>query len=191
MRLTQLMSEARACTVCASELADGCRPLIQGSARARVLIIGQAPGSAAHASGIPWDDRSGARLREWLGVTDDEFYDASRVALMPMGFCYPGTGRSGDLRPRGECAPLWHDRLLAGFKGVELTVYAGRYAFERYLSDGYASLTDAVRDCDGLLPTRVALPHPSPRNNLWLSKHPWFEEEVVPALRRRVRGLMG
>ena len=191
MRLTQLLREARLCTACAEHLEHGCRPLLQGTIRSRVLIIGQAPGSAAHASGVPWDDRSGARLRDWLGLSDAEFYDKDLIALMPMGFCYPGTGASGDLRPRPECAPLWHDRLLAGFRSVELTVFTGRYAFERYVGDGYGTLTEAVGDWGALLPGRVVLPHPSPRNNMWLRRHPWFENEVIPALHRRVRGLVG
>jgi uracil-DNA glycosylase len=191
MRLQQLIKEVKACDECASALPHGCRPLIQGSTSSRMLIIGQAPGAAAHASGIPWDDRSGARLRAWLGITSDEFYDAQWVALMPMGFCFPGTGKSGDMKPRRECAPLWHDRLLHGFQGVDLTILVGRYAFDQYLSEEFASLTDAVGGWGQLLPSRVALPHPSPRNNRWLGKHPWFENEVVPALRRRVRGLMG
>lgn len=191
MELQQVLSEARACRICEPHLPKGCRPLIQGSERSRIVVIGQAPGAAAHGSGVPWDDRSGARLRAWLGVTEAEFYDPDVFALLPMGFCYPGTGKGGDLRPRPECAPEWHGRLLAGFVSVSLTVITGRYAFDRYLGEGYGALTEGVRRFDGLLPERIALPHPSPRNNIWLKKNPWFEAEVLGALRCRVRALLG
>ncbi len=190
MKLQQLLTEARSCRICEPHLPHGCRPLIQGSAQSRIVVIGQAPGAAAHASGVPWDDRSGERLRSWLGVSDDEFYDPKLIALLPMGFCYPGTGTSGDLRPRTECAPEWHERLLTGLKSVSLTVVTGKYAFDRYLGDEFDTLTESVRAHADLLPERIALPHPSPRNNIWLKKHPWFEREVLVALRARVRALL-
>lgn len=190
MKLELLINEARSCRICEPHLPRGCRPLLQGSAGSRMVVIGQAPGAAAHESGVPWDDRSGQRLRSWLGVSDAEFSDPDLVALLPMGFCYPGTGSGGDLRPRPECAPEWHERLLAGFESVSLTIIIGKWAFERYLGDEYGTLTDAVRACDDLLPGRIALPHPSPRNNIWLKKHPWFEGEVLPALRARVRAAL-
>ena len=181
-----VLREARACTVCAPHLPLGPRPLLAGARGSRILIIGQAPGAAAHASGVPWDDRSGERLRAWLGVTPEVFYNPALVALMPMGFCYPGKGRSGDNPPRPECAPLWHERIRGALGAVALTVYVGQYAFARYLGDEYATITDAARAFDELLPSRVALPHPSPRNNIWLKKHRWFEKDAVPALQRCV-----
>lgn len=189
LSLPQLRA-ARACTVCAPHLPLGPRPLLAVSRTARLVIIGQAPGRAAHESGIPWNDKSGERLREWLGITPEVFYDDSRVALLPMGFCYPGTGRAGDLAPRPECAPLWHDKLLRAMKNLGLTVFIGRYAFERYLGDRYEDVTEAVKDFKVLLPERVALPHPSPRNNIWLKKNPWFRASVVPALQRRVKKIL-
>jgi uracil-DNA glycosylase len=190
MKLELFIDEARSCRICEPHLPHGCRPLLQGSTRSRIVVIGQAPGAAAHESGVPWSDRSGQRLRSWLGVTDEEFYDPDLVALLPMGFCYPGTGTGGDLRPRQECAPQWHERLLARFESVSLTVLAGKYAFERYLGDKYDTVTDAVRAHGELLPERIALPHPSPRNNIWLKTHQWFESEVLVALRARVRAVL-
>ena len=187
--LSVLLDEARACRICEADLPRGPRPLLQGSATARILIVGQAPGAEAHTSGVPWDDRSGRRLRDWLGLDDAQFYDARLVGLMPMGFCYPGRGRSGDLPPRAECAPQWHGRLIAAFRGVRLTIFVGRHAFSRYLASDHPSLTDAVAAHDDLLPDRVALPHPSPRNNVWLARHAWFERDVLPALRARIATL--
>lgn len=180
------LAEARACAVCTPHLPLGPRPLVAGSKTSRLLIIGQAPGRIAHESGVPWNDQSGKRLREWLGLTEEQFYDESLVALMPMGFCYPGTGSSGDMPPRPECAPLWHDTLAHAFKGVVLTVYIGQYAFGRYLSELHSTLTEAVAAHASLLPGCICLPHPSPRNNIWLKKHPWFASELLPALRERV-----
>lgn len=191
MKLLQLLEQARGCRVCERDLPAEPRPLLQGSSTSRLLIIGQAPGAAAHESGIPWHDRSGERLRDWLGISDSQFYDAKRVALMPMGFCYPGKRAAGDAPPRPECAPLWHPRLLDGFKRVKLTVYIGGYAFERYLSDRFESVTDAVRGFEQLMPSSVALPHPSPRNNIWLKKNGWFESLLVPRLRSRVADVIG
>jgi uracil-DNA glycosylase len=181
-----ILKEARACTHCAEDLPEGPRPLVAGSRTSRVLIIGQAPGRAAHASGVPWNDRSGERLRDWLGLSSEEFYDEQLVALMPMGFCYPGTGASGDMPPRPECAPLWHDRILFALTDVQLTVLVGRYACERYTNGTRATLTDSVRRFKAHLPKRIALPHPSGRNNLWLRKNPWFEAQTLPALRARI-----
>ncbi len=188
--LLQVLREARACDVCADRLPMGPRPLIAATAASRMMIIGQAPGRAAHESGIPWHDRSGERLRDWLGITPATFYNAAKVGLMPMGFCYPGAGKSGDLAPRPECAPLWHDKILFGLKQLKLTIYVGQYAFDRYLGSAYPALTQAVLDFDTLLPTRVVLPHPSPRNNIWLRKNPWFETQLLPELRRRVKEIM-
>jgi uracil-DNA glycosylase len=181
-----LSEEARACRVCAPELDHEPRPVFAAHARARVLIVGQAPGRRVHASGIPWDDASGERLREWMGVSRETFYDARRIAILPMGFCYPGTGSSGDLPPRPECAPLWMDRFLAALPDVRLTLLVGRYAQARFL-DGETDLTRTVRQFrTHLRRRRLPIPHPSPRNNIWLAKHPFFERTVMPVLRRRV-----
>jgi len=186
--LTSLLREIRACTLCAEHLPLGPRPVLAAHAGARVLIIGQAPGRRVHASGVPWDDPSGDRLREWLGVERDVFYDARSVALVPMGFCYPGTGRSGDLPPRPECAATWHEPVLSRLPRVRLVVLLSRYAHEAYLGDRCkGSLTDTVRAWKEYGPRHFPLPHPSPRNNLWLRKNPWFERGVVPDLKKRVR----
>lgn len=190
MKLQQTLNEARSCRICEPNLPHGYRPMIQGSALSRIVVIGQAPGAAAHESGMPWNDRSGERLQSWLGGSDNEYYDPKLIALLSMGFCYPGTGKSGDLRPRPECAPEWHDRLLSGFRSVSLTVITGKYAFDRYLGDEYDTLTESVRAYADLPTERIALPHPSPRNNIWLKKHQWFDREVLVVLRAHVRALL-
>lgn len=184
----RLLAEIRACRVCAPTLPHEPRPVVQAGATARILIIGQAPGSKVHASGVPWDDDSGERLRDWTGLSRAEFYDPVEVALMPMGFCYPGKGRSGDLPPRKECAPLWHPRLLAAMPDVRLTLLVGQYAHKAYLPrELRGSLTEAVRRhaeaADGLFP----LPHPSWRSRIWMRRNPWFETDVLPVLRGRIR----
>jgi uracil-DNA glycosylase len=185
--LTSLLTEIRACTHCSAHLSHGPRPIVQAGAAARILIIGQAPGTKVHASGIPWDDPSGDRLREWMGLGKAAFYDAEKIALMPMGFCYPGKGESADLPPRPECAPLWHDRLRAELPDIALTLLVGQYAQAGYLpAKPKRSMTEAVH-CfahapGGLFP----LPHPSWRSTLWMRKNPWFESDVLPVLRARV-----
>jgi uracil-DNA glycosylase len=182
-----LATEARACRLCADELPVEPRPVIQGDARARILIAGQAPGRRVHETGIPFNDPSGVRLREWLGIDAEVFYDPCRVALLPMGFCYPGTGRSGDLPPRRECAPQWRAPLLEALPNIRLTVAVGSYAIRWHLPESRGSLGDVVRDWREHAPALFVAPHPSPRNNRWLREHPWFEGEVVPALRAAVR----
>ena len=189
-KLNILLTEVRACKVCAPVLPLGSRPLLAASAQSRVLIIGQAPGTAAHESGIPWNDRSGDRLRDWLGVGKETFYDATKVALMPMGFCYPGAGHGGDLAPRPECAPLWHEKLLKLMPKLGLTLYIGRYSQASYLTGQYETLTEAVQAWDEQLPNYLALPHPSPRNQMWMKRNVWFEADVLPALRGRVGKLL-
>ena len=189
--LGALLSEVRNCQVCASQLPLGPRPVLRASNTARLLIIGQAPGTKVHASGIPWNDPSGDRLRDWMRVGHDTFYDESRVAIVPMGFCYPGKGRSGDLPPRPECAPLWHARLLALMPKVELVLLVGQYAQRYYLQTGDQALTDTVRHFRRYAPQYLPLPHPSPRNQLWLKRNPWFQREVLPVLRTRVKRLLG
>lgn len=190
LSLPQLVAAAQGCAVCANDLPCGPRPLLQAGRSAAIMIIGQAPGRRAHDSGTPWDDASGQRLRDWLGVSEAQFYDSGCIALMPMGFCYPGTGASGDLPPRPECAPRWHNRLLNKLPKIELTVLIGRYAIDHYAEQTYRTLTEAVADHARFLPDRIVLPHPSPRNNRWLAKNPWFAEEVLPKLRRRVSKLV-
>lgn len=184
----RLRHEIAACTRCAADLAAGPRPVVQFSATSRILIIGQAPGSRVHASGVPFDDPSGDRLRAWTGLTPDQFYDASRVALMPMGFCYPGKGAGGDLPPRRECAPLWHEAILQHLPPDRLTLLVGSYAQARYLPKGSGgSMTDAVRNFRAAGPHVFPLPHPSWRVVGWMRQHPWFEAELLPALQAAVR----
>lgn len=180
--VNDLLKQARACTLC--PLPHEPRPVFQASPQARVLIIGQAPGSRVHASGVPWDDDSGDRLRDWLGVDKPTFY-SPRIALLPMGFCYPGKGDGGDLPPRPECAPKWHPPLLAAMPRIRLTVLAGMYAQKHYLRDREKTLTATVkrwRDYEPRLPT----PHPAWRARLFMGKNPWFAEQVLPELKRRV-----
>lgn len=182
-----LLHEIRQCTVCAANLPHEPRPVVVAHPKAQLLIIGQAPGRRVHESGIPWNDPSGDRLRQWLAMDRDAFYDEQRVALMPMGFCFPGTGKSGDLPPRPECAPLWHERLLAELPQVRLTLLVGMYAQKHYLGAAASkTLTDTVRGWRRHLPRFLPLPHPSPRNQLWLKRNPWFEAELVPALQQQL-----
>jgi uracil-DNA glycosylase len=187
----RLLDEIAACTACAAHLPLGPRPVVQASdSRAKILIVGQAPGTKVHASGIPWDDASGLRLRDWLGVTAQQFYDPSLFAIVPMGLCYPGRGKGGDNPPRPECAPLWHDRLRAILPDIRLTLLIGAYAQAHYLGNRRkATLGETVRAWrdyidNGYLP----LVHPSPRNHIWLKRNPWFEAEIVPYLREHVAG---
>ncbi|MGE8317919.1 MAG: uracil-DNA glycosylase family protein [Comamonas sp.] len=185
--LPALLAEIRACTACA-DLPLGPRPVVQAGATARILIAAQAPGRKVHETGIPFNDASGERLRAWLGLPPEVFYDPARVAIVPMGFCFPGTGRSGDLPPRPECAPLWRERLLAELRQLRLTLVIGRYAQTWHLPGaGGQTLTEVVADWPARWPATVALPHPSPRNNLWLKRNPWFEAELLPALRPLVQ----
>ena len=165
--------------------------MLQADTRARILIAGQAPGSKVHASGVPFDDASGERLRQWMGVSREQFYDPKLIAILPMGFCYPGTGGSGDLPPRRECAPQWRAQLLQAMPQIELTLVIGRYAMAWHLHGAAASnLTDTVRAWRQHGPAVLPLPHPSPRNNIWLKANPWFALEVVPAVQDRVRSLI-
>jgi uracil-DNA glycosylase len=190
MTRCDLLTAISACRVCEAQLPLGPRPVVRAAdPGARILIIGQAPGTRVHASGVPWDDASGKRLRGWLCVGSDDFYDQSKFAIVPMGFCYPGRGKGGDNPPRPECAPLWHARVLKNLPNIQLTLLIGSYAQGYYLRNSLkASLGETVRAWqdyidDGFLP----LVHPSPRNEMWLRRNPWFEAEIVPALRERVR----
>ena len=188
--MKQLLVDIRACTVCADYLPDGPRPIVQASPDSRIVIIGQAPGLRVHESGIPWDDPSGDRLRTWLNLSTEQFYDPSIVALIPMGFCYPGTTKSGDKPPRTECAPLWHDQLFAQLPTERLEVIIGSYAQVRYIADRRETLTATVANWADYLPGQVVLPHPSPRNRHWITKNPWFEENTLPAIQARVRDVI-
>lgn len=188
-KLKTLLRDVRACTHCVKHLPLGPRPVVRIDPAATVLIIGQAPGTRVHESGIPWDDRSGDRLREWLNVDKDTFYDESRIAIMPMGFCYPGVDKNGgDAPPRPECAPLWHDQLRVHLPNIKLTLLIGMYAQAYYLkARRKKTMTETVKawrayQPDGLLP----LPHPSWRNTGWLKKNPWFEKDILPVLRAAV-----
>jgi uracil-DNA glycosylase len=190
--LDRLLSEVRACQFCADYLPLGPRPVVRASVDARVLIVGQAPGARVHATGIPWHDASGKRLRQWLGVDDAAFYDEAQFAIIPIGFCYPGRGRSGDRPPRPECAPLWLDKLLAQMPKIELTLLAGQYAQRHFLGARCkSSLAETVAAWREYAPAFIALPHPSPRNVAWFGRHPWFDSEILPMLRARIGKLLG
>ena len=189
MSLVQLLREIEACRVCAHELPLGPRPILQVSSTARLLVVSQAPGSKVHHTGIPWNDSSGDRLRHWMGLEASEFYDSSRIALIPIGFCYPGVAAGGgDSPPRSECADLWHDRLIAYLPDVELTLLVGQYAQRRYLGSRYrGSVSQTVAGFSEFGPSVFPLPHPSWRSQLWVQKNPWFERTVLPRLRAAVR----
>lgn len=187
--LLDLLADIRRCKVCEPALPLGARPIVQAAAGAKLLIIGQAPGTKVHETGIPWNDPSGDRLRQWLQMDKAQFYDESQIAIVPMGFCYPGKGKSGDLPPRPECAELWHKNMLAALPKVELTLLIGQYSQKHYLDDDYKTLTERVRHFAEFAPKFLPLPHPSPRNQIWLKKNAWFEVEVVPFLRKRVAEL--
>ena len=186
----QLMEEASNCRICEHRLPLGPRPVFHMHPAARILVVGQAPGTAVHRTGIPFNDPSGERLRAWMGIDKSVFYDEKRIAIVPMGFCYPGTTNAGDLPPRPECAATWRHRFMATLKDVELTIALGRYAVDWHLKpDRRATLTDVVRSWRASWPSVVPLPHPSPRNTQWLKNNPWVEREIVPALQRRVQAL--
>ena len=181
-----LLQDIRACRIC-SDLPLGPRPIVQFSPKAKLLIVGQAPGRITHNKGIPFDDPSGNRLRSWLGVDRSTFYDPQKIAIVPMGFCFPGTGKSGDLPPRVECALAWRTRVLDVLNSVTLTLIIGRYAIDWHATD-YAkqTVTEAVKDWKKLWPSQLILPHPSPRNNRWLKQNAWFESDIVPELQNHV-----
>jgi len=190
LSLEQVLGQVRACDLCRQHLPLGPRPVLVAEASARLLIVGQAPGTRVHHTGIPWNDPSGDRLRQWLGLDRAQFYDARRIAIMPMGFCYPGSGPSGDLPPRPECAPRWHALIRAQLPRVELTLLVGQYAQRYYLGSRHRSLTERVRAWREYGPAYLPLVHPSGRNQRWLAERPWFAREVLPALRQRVAELL-
>lgn len=178
-----LLSRARACRAC-TDLPLGPRPVVQAHSSARVLIVGQAPGLKVHRSGIPWDDASGERLRDWLSLSSEKFYDPKSIAVLPVGFCYPGRAASGDAPPPKACFDLWHGQFGEYLKNLELTLLVGRHAQVKYLGAAvYPNGTETIRRWREYLPKFCPLPHPSPRNNIWLHKNPWFDEEVVPEIR--------
>ena len=186
-----LLKKVRQCSLCEADLPLGIRPVIQHHPQARILIAGQAPGLKVHESGLPFDDASGERLRAWLGVSREYFYDATKFAILPMGFCYPGRGTSGDLPPRPECAPAWREALLAELSNIQLTLVLGKYALAYHLPDAKQNnLTQTVQAWQDYWPSHLPLPHPSPRNNIWLKRNPWFEQDVVPVLSQRVAGIL-
>lgn len=188
--LPSLLAEVRACRLCKDELPFGPRPVLQAHSSARILIAGQAPGRKVHETGIPFNDASGDRLRAWLGMSREIFYDAKQVAILPMGFCYPGTGKAGDLPPRPECAATWREHLLSRLPKVELTLVIGQYAQAYHFPQENVSLTELVQGWRRRWPAIVPLPHPSPRNNLWLKRNPWFEAELLPELQALVASVL-
>jgi uracil-DNA glycosylase len=188
--LTRLLEEISHCRICEPDLPFGARPVLQCGENARILIAGQAPGSKVHATGIPFDDPSGERLRSWMGIDREIFYNPARMAILPMGFCYPGTGKSGDLPPRAECATAWREPLLQQLPRIELTLVLGQYAQAYHFDTRAASLTARVKSWRDYWPAMLPLPHPSPRNNRWLKRNPWFESEILPELKARVDQLL-
>ena len=185
-----LLKDVRACTLCSKQLPLGPRPVVQADPRARILIAGQAPGSKVHQTGIPFDDPSGDRLRDWMGINRDTFYDSSRIAILPMGFCYPGKGKSGDLPPVPICADTWRHQLLAAMPSIELTLIIGQYAQRWHLAASEMNLTETVRAWENYGDRVIPLPHPSPRNNIWLKRNAWFESELLPVLKQRVKNAL-
>ena len=188
--LGPLLADVRACRVCVDKLPAGPRPIVQLARTSRIVIIGQAPGRRVHESGVPWQDPSGDRLRMWLDLDESQFYNPDLVAILPMGFCFPGSKKSGDNPPRPECAPLWHDRLLAQLPSDRLEIIIGTYAQKRYIAEPGRNLTETVANWRDYLPHQIVMPHPSPRNQGWFKKNPWFEADTIPAVRDRVREVL-
>ena len=181
--MQHLLPKIKDCTICEAHLPHGCNPVFVANQKSKIVIIGQAPGRVVHESSVAWEDRSGDNLRRWLGVSKAEFYNPELFALIPMGFCYPGTGKSGDLPPRKECAPEWHHLLFEFMTGIELVLLVGLYAQKYYLQKRVKkNLTETVRNYKSYLPEFLPLPHPSPRNNIWMKKNPWFKEALLPEL---------
>lgn len=190
-KLDKLAINIRACTICKKHLPFEPKPIVRPSRTAKIIIVGQAPGTKVHETGIPWNDPSGNKLREWMGIDKEVFYDDKRVAIMPTGFCYPGKGKSGDLPPRPECAPTWHPQLLELMPQIELMLLIGMYSQKYYLQENNKkTLTETVKAWKEYSPYYFPMPHPSPRNKLWLKKNAWFESRVVPQLKRRVNKLI-
>lgn len=189
--MDKLIKKIENCTICSKHLELGPRPIINVDPESKIVIIGQAPGIVVHRTGIPWDDKSGANLRDWLGIDKETFYNSKKIGLIPMGFCYPGKGKTGDLPPRKECAPEWHNPLFDQMKQVKLTILIGMYAQKYYLGlKKKRTLTETVKNYKDYLPEHFVLPHPSPRNNIWQAKNSWFKREVIPELKSWVSALL-
>lgn len=189
--INQLLQQIKNCTLCATHLPAGVNPIVAASADSKILIIGQAPGLVVHRTHIPWNDQSGDNLRNWLGVDKEIFYDTHQIALMPMGFCYPGKGKSGDLPPRPECAPLWHQKVLNALSAIQMIILIGQYAQHYYLKEKAGNtVTETVRQFRDYLPGYFPLPHPSPRNNIWQAKNKWFAADVLPVLKEQVKTIL-
>ena len=185
---TDLKSKIQSCILCKDHLPFRPKPIFSFSERSKIIIVGQAPGLKVHKSGIPWDDASGKRLREWLGVSNEKFYDVNFFGIIPMGFCYPGRGKSGDLPPRPECAEKWMKILFETLKNIEITLLIGQYAQKYFLRKTLKeTLTQTVKNWQQYSPKYLVLPHPSPRNNIWLHKNPWFESKVLPEVQKRIQ----
>ena len=189
--MEKLLEQIINCKVCEKHLELGANPVLSVGVKSSIIIIGQAPGRIVHQTKIPWNDKSGDNLRNWLGVDKATFYNTEIFTLMPMGFCYPGTGKSGDFPPRKECAPLWHQKILDCMINAKLTILVGQYAQKYYLKDkAKATLTETVRNYKLYLPSYLPLPHPSPRNNIWQAKNDWFGKEILPALKQQIKQLL-
>jgi uracil-DNA glycosylase len=189
--MEDLLLNIRNCTLCKAHLPLGPRPIVFANPDSKIVIVSQAPGTKAHASGIPWDEASGKQLQRWLDVRDEEFFDEKNFAILPIGFCYPGRGKGGDLPPRPECAPKWHEKVWNLMPNVELILLIGAYAQRYYLKkDAKKTLTQTVANYDEYLPKYFPIPHPSPRNQFWLTRNPWYEAEVVPQLRRVIKTIL-
>ena len=186
----ELTDSIKLCRICKSELSHKAKPIFQLNPQAKILIAGQAPGIKAHESGIPFDDASGVRLREWMGISKEVFYDETKFAILPMGFCYPGRNKTGDLPPRKECAKEWRKKVMDQLPDIKLTLLIGAYALKWHLGDSMQrNLTETIKAWDLYSPKVIPLPHPSPRNNIWLSQNRWFEQEVIIKLRKRIKSL--
>ncbi len=186
--MESLLQEISNCNICEPYLEFGCKPTLTAHPKSKIIIIGQAPGSIVHKSGVPWDDKSGDNLRKWMQIDKLNFYNSEKIALIPMGFCYPGKGKTGDLSPRKECAPLWHNSLFEKLDKVKLVLLVGQYAQNYYLQEkAKKTLTETVKNFEAFLPTYFVLPHPSPRNNIWQAKNSWFKETVLPQLADTIR----
>lgn len=186
--MRELLQEIRNCTACKAHLKDGVNPIVAASTKSKLIIIGQAPGRIVHQTGIPWNDKSGDNLRKWLSIDEKTFYNSEKIALIPMGFCFPGSGKTGDLPPRKECAPLWHSKLFSSMPDAKLILLIGQYAQNYYLGEqAKNTLTETVQHFKDYLPQYFPLPHPSPRNNIWQAKNEWFGEMVLPELKRQIK----
>ncbi|WP_299519715.1 uracil-DNA glycosylase family protein [Winogradskyella sp.] len=187
--MKHLLNEISQCTICKEHLPLGPRPVVTAHPNSKIVIVGQAPGTKVHQSGIPWDDQSGKKLRQWLNVTDEQFYNTENFAIIPMGFCYPGKAKTGDLPPRPECAPKWHKSLFDKMPHLELVILIGAYAQNYYLKDK-KTLTERVSDYKSYLPKYFPIPHPSPTNRFWRAKNSWFEALVVPEIKETIKRLL-